>query len=289
MSIRLLAALIALGLLHIQPQLIQHGKHTLFRRYIAKISDVRGILQIGLAYLLPLVLCTTLMALLHRFPLAELLHFIFAVTVLLFCLGSHTYEAVLKTILRASDSASREEAAQDLGESDQYVHWNPDGLIENMIQAALHRRFGILLYFFLLGPLGALLYHLTGLLGRDQSLHLDSNAHMTALKINNILDWLPAQLLVLALALVGHWAVVVATWRSWHQRAQADDWYQRGPGFLTSAAYAEVSSYTRDYHDTTSHHDETLLSIRCLRGSLLRALFLWLSVIALTIIINWLQ
>ncbi|TAM23559.1 MAG: beta-lactamase induction protein, partial [Rhodanobacter sp.] len=57
MAIRLLVALIALGLLHLQPRLACWRGDGGFRRWVAQISDTSGAGRVALALLLPLALC----------------------------------------------------------------------------------------------------------------------------------------------------------------------------------------------------------------------------------------
>ena len=56
MAISLLVALIALGLLHIVPQLARWRGDGLFRRWVAQLADTSGGGRVALALLLPLIL-----------------------------------------------------------------------------------------------------------------------------------------------------------------------------------------------------------------------------------------
>jgi AmpE protein len=287
MAIRLLVALIALGLLHLQPRLACWRGDGGFRRWVAQIADTSGIGRVVLALLLPLVLCLLAIWLLGLPPLAPLLQLAFALLVLLYCFGPHAFEADLEAILHAPDAARREAAAQALGEDGDPVVWRVDTLGEAVAYAALRRRFGVLLWFFLLGPVGALLYRLARTLGRDDSFGLDPAARTAAHRFANLLDWLPAQLLVFTLALVGHWEAVIGAWRRWHQLARPQDWYRNGPGFLADAARADILTDVEGGDGYIEERSDTLLELRRLRSALLRALLVWLSVVALIVIAGW--
>jgi AmpE protein len=287
MAIRLLVALIALGLLHLQPRLACWRGDGGFRRWVAQLADTSGSGRVALALLVPLALCLLAIWLLGLLPLAALLQLAFALLVLLYCFGPHAYEADLEAILQAPDDARREAAAQALGEDGEPVAWRADTLGAAVAQAALRRRFGVLLWFFLLGPFGALLYRLARTLGRDDSLELDPAARTAARQFANILDWLPAQLLVFALALVGHWEAVIGAWRRWHQLARPDDWYRSGPGFLADAARADILTDIEGGDGYAEERSDVLLELRRLRSALLRALLVWLSVVALVVIAGW--
>jgi AmpE protein len=287
MAVSLLAALIALGLLHLRPQLAHWRGDGGFRHWVGQLRDTSGAGRILLTLLIPVALCLLLSWLLGRLPLGDLLQLIFALAVLLFSFGPHAFEADLEAILRAPDDASRHAAAQALGEDGVPVAWRAVDLGEATAYAALRRRFGVLLWFFLLGPAGALLYRLARALGRDSSLALDPASLTPARRTANVLDWLPAQLMVFTLALVGHWEAVIDAWRRWHQQAAPISWYSVGPDFLGAAARADILSDIESSDGYVEERSDPLLELRRLRAALLRALLVWLSVVALIVLAAW--
>lgn len=288
MAVSLLTALLALGLLHFVPQLAHWRGAGGLRRWVAQLGDTSGAARLAITLIVPLIACLLIQWLLDLLPLGGLLRLAFALVVLLYCMGPRAFEADLETILRAPDGPSREAAAQSLSDDGDPVAWNAPALGEAVVYAALRRRFGVLLWFFLLGATGALLYHLAQTLGRDRSLPLDADARTAAFSLANMLDWLPAQLLVFTLALVGHWDAVLGAWRRWHSQAAPASWYREGPGFLGAAARADIlidivggEGYAEDRSDPISE-------LLRLRGALLRALLAWLSVVALIVLAGWL-
>jgi len=289
MAIRLLAALIALGLLHMQPQLACWRGDAGFRRWVHQLADTSGVGRVALAVLVPVVVCALVIWILHRLPLSALLLLIFALAVLLFSLGPHAFEADMEAILRAPDQGSREAAAQVLSDDGETVAWRTADLGEATAYAALRRRFGVLFWFFVLGPIGALLYRLARQLGHDTSLALDADARIKARYLANALDWLPAQLMVFTLALVGHWDAVIGAWRRWHQQAAPNSWYLSNPDFLGAAARADVLTDIEGGDGYIEERTDPLHELRRLRDALLRALLAWLSVVALMVMGSWLH
>ncbi len=287
MAVSLLAALIALGLLHLRPQLAHWRGDGGFRQWVAQLRDTSGPGRVLLTLLVPVALCMLLSWLFGRLPLGDLLRLIFALVVLLYSFGPHAFEADLEAILRAPDEVSRSAAAQALGEDGERVPWRAVELGEATAYAALRRRFGVLLWFFLLGPAGALLYRLARALARDSSLDLDSASRTPALHVANALDWLPAQLMVFTLALVGHWEAVIAAWRRWHDQAAPTSWYGEGPGFLGAAARADIQTDIQAGDGYAEERCDPLVELRRLRAALLRALLAWLSVVALIVLSGW--
>ncbi|MEO7068268.1 MAG: beta-lactamase induction protein [Rhodanobacter sp.] len=287
MAIRLLTILIALGLLHVLPQLARWRKDGLFRRWVAQVDDTSGAGRVVLSLLLPLGLCVLAVWLLQQLPMSEWLQLLFALAVLLYCFGPREFEADLEAILQAPDDVRREVAAQALSDDGTAIGWNASELGVAMAYAALRRRFGVLLWFLLLGPLGALLYRLGQTLGRSMSLQLDHDSARAARYLANALDWPAAQLLTFTLAIVGHWEAVMGAWRRWHSQAAATSWYNTGPGFLGAAAQADVRVDIESGDGYTEEHSDPLAELVRLRSALLRALLTWLSLIALVVLGGW--
>jgi AmpE protein len=274
-------------LLHVLPQLARWRGDGLFRRWVAQTADTSGGGRVALALLLPLALCTLLWWLLGSSPLGALLQLLFSLSVLVYCLGPREFESDLEAVLKAPDAASREATAQAFAGDEEPVAWNAPALGVAIVYAALRRRFGVLLWFFLLGPVGALLYRLAQTLGRDESLRLDPGSRTAARYVANVLDWPAAQLLTFTLAVVGHWEAVIGAWRHWHAQARATSWYSDGPGFLGAAAQADVLIDIEAGDGYAEEHSDPLAELRRLRSALLRALLAWLSVVALIVIGGW--
>jgi AmpE protein len=288
MAISLLVALLALGLLHVMPQLAHWRGDSVFRRWAGQLADTGGSGRVVLILLPPLALCALAWWLLGRLPLGEFLQLLLALTVLLYCFGPREFETDLEAILQAPDPVGREAAAQALADGGQPIGWNAAELGVAMAYAALHRRFGVLLWFFLLGPVGALLYRLAQTLGRDESLGLDTDGRRAARYLANALDWLPAQLLTFTLAVVGHWEAVINAWSRWHSQAAPTGWYSAGPGFLGAAAQADVLTDLEGGDGYAEESSDPLAELVRLRSALLRALLAWLSVVALVVLGGWL-
>lgn len=289
MAIRLLAALIALGLLHLQPQLAHWRGDAGFRRWVNQLADTAGTARVLITVFVPVVVCALIIWLIHMLPLAALLQLVFALAVLLFSFGPHAFEADIEAILKAPDQASREAATQTLCDDCEIIPWQTADVGEATTYAALRRRFGVLFWFFLLGPVGALLYRLARQLGHDSSLALDPEARNFSRYLANGLDWAPAQLMVFTLALAGHWDAVIGAWRRWHQQAAPNSWYLSNPGFLGAAARADVLTDVEGGDGYTEERTDTLHELRRLRDALLRALLAWLSVVALIVMGSWIS
>lgn len=289
MAVSLLTALIALGLVHVMPQLAHWRGDGGFRRWVAQLGDTGGPARVAVTLAVPVVLCLLAIWLISLLPGADVLRLIFSLVVLVYCFGPHAFEADLEAILKASDQPAREAAAQALSDDGEPVTWHAVALGEATAYAALRRRFGVLLWFFLLGPAGALLYRLAQTLGRDQSLRVDPQARASAHAFANMADWLPAQLMVFTLALVGHWDAVIGAWKRWHQQQSPNSWYVEGPGFLGAAARADVQVDIEAGDGYAEERCDPISELIRLRGALLRALLAWLSVVAVIVLAGWMS
>lgn len=290
MAIRLLAALIALGLVHLVPALARWQAHGLFGRWTSSLRDLHGAARVVIVLLLPVLLCLLLVVLLHHAILGDLALLLFDVLILLFCFGPRAFEADLEAMLRADDIPSREKAAQQLGDDpEERVPWTAHALGEAVTFAALRRRFGALLWFLLLGPAAGLLYRLAQTLGRDPVMPLDPDSRRAAFRFANAMDWLPAQLMVFTLAIVGHWEAVIQAWKQWRAHSRTGRWYEQPAGFLPAAACADITVEIEAGDGHAEERSDPLLELVRLRSALLRALVAWLSVVALIVLGGWMH
>ncbi|MCP1372598.1 beta-lactamase induction protein [Dyella lutea] len=288
MAIRLLAALLALGLLHLLPGLARWHTDGVLRRWSLALRDMTGIGRVAVLVGVPVVIVLAVTVALRHAWLGDLARLAFEVAVLLLCFGPRAFESDLEAVLGAPDRPGRETAAQALSEDGEHVAWTAHAFGEAIAFAALRRRFGVLLWFFLFGPAGALLYYLARRLGRDDSMPLDEASRESARRLGNALDWIPAQLLVFTLAVVGHWDAVMAAWQRWRTQAGAAHWYREEPRFLADAACADIAVEIEAGDGYAEERSDPLLELVRMRSAFLRALVAWMSVVALVVMGGWL-
>ena len=140
-------------------------------------------------------------------------------------------------------------------------------------RGALRRWFGVLFWFLLLGPVGALGYRLVQL-AADASLSTARPASVT-------------QLMTLALALVGNFDTVFAAWREARAGRPALD-----TGFLEAAARASVTAEIADdeawaTEGLPADAPPALLELRDAMSLVWRMLMVWLAVLALFVLAGW--
>lgn len=211
----------------------------------------------------------------------------FAVAVLFYSWGPHDLDLDVAGIVEAETSAERQQAAAVLWPHDRPPSLNGPDLVEAVFRGALRRWFGVLLWFLLLGPAGALLYRLTALLAEDSlAAGLPAATRTAAADLLRILDWPAAHLMTLGLALVANFDSVYAAWRASHA-----DGLKLDLGFLGAAARACVASELAAEAETEGGSEPaTLPALSELRDAMSlawRILLLWLAVLALFVLAGW--
>ena len=164
-------------------------------------------------------------------------------------------------------------------------------LVEAVFRNAQRRWFGVLFWFCLLGPLGAVMYRLSVLAVERDDTQLAHDTASGAKTWLAILEWPVAQLMTLALALVGNFDSVMAAWRE-------DGAFGLQSNLLNTAARAsvrseiaeEVADYTESGISASAALVEVFGELPELRDAMnlaWRILILWLAVIALFVVAGW--
>jgi len=287
MLLRLVIALSALAVLHFLPRLRDHLGTAWLKRWARLTADTSGAGRIALLLAVPLAVCLLVAVLLGAAPGGTLWFALWALAVLLWSFGTRDLDADLGAVLAAAGTPQRESALQALGEDGETLRWQASALAAPVALAALRRRFGVLAWFFLLGPLGALAYRLIQTLARDRSLALDAGSRRGLRFLRNGADWLPAQLLTFTLAIVGDWDAVLAAWRDWQRRTVIRSWYAEPPGFLAAAA-GSGTLFNIDAGDGYAEESsDPVAELERLQRLLQRALVAWLGVLLLIAFGGW--
>ena len=171
MATSLIAILIVLLSTHALPELARYRNFAWLRGGSGndgKTGDAQARLRMLLIAALLVVLVALVQAALHRhwFGILELA---FMVVVLFLCWGPRDLDADIEAVLKAPDSERRYATAQWLadGINERRVSFDAPALIEATFAAALSRRFGVLFWFALVGPVGAVAYRFVQLFARS--------------------------------------------------------------------------------------------------------------------------
>ncbi len=291
MAKTLIAILIVLLSMHALPDLARFRRLDWLRDWLSPGADSSARARTSRVLLIAgllLVATALIQAVLHRhwFGILELA---FMVLVLFFSWGPRDLDEDIDAVLKAPDSERRRAAAQRLndGVSEQVLPFNAPALVEASFAAALSRRFGVLLWFALLGPVGALGYRLVQLLARSPAFaEAAGEWRPTFERTALILDWLPAHLLAWTLALVTDFDASVHAWREYHQ-SHGQGYFTLDLGFLSAIARASVDADVAAGDGGLDSVGDPLSELADTKVILRRVLYAWIAVIAVIVIGGW--
>lgn len=299
MSAVLIAVILALVLGHAAPPLVQVRRYEWFRGWLDWLGRKLGaqgfhagrfglLLSLGL----PLLVVGLLQALFDERGYG-LPAFVFALLVLFYCWGPRDLDNDVDAIVEAPDAERRRSAAAVLFEPGQDVRLDGPSLVGAVFRNAVDRWFGVLFWFVLLGPFGALLYRLAQLgatRSHGDALPLEHAA--TYVRLKSILDWPVAQLVTLGLALAANFDAVLGAWRRWHEE-HGQRWFALDTGFLAAAACVSVDCEVAEELDETwsadvpPPHAPALPALKDAMSLAWRILLLWLAVLALFVLAGY--
>jgi len=309
MSLTLIAVVIALIVGHTMPSLAALRRYDWFVGWLDWLRTQAGEQEAWrsrwalLMALLPPLLLVWLLQLGLRDSLYGLPYFVFALVTLFYAWGPRDLDHDVEAVVAARDPESRRTAATRLFPERVQPSLEGTALVEAVFRCALWRWFGVLFWFLLLGPVGALLYRLVALCAQGEARkRLPDDAAQAASTLLTLLDWPVAQLMTLALALVGNFDSVLTAWKD-----AGGATFKRDTSFLGAAARASVKSElaeeAMDYAGTEAESMETesgipnanavvvqlgeLPELRDAMSLAWRILLLWLAVLALFVIAGW--
>jgi len=303
MAATLIAVIVALALGHLASDLAaglrQFGWFASWLRWLnaqfPEGSVWRGRYGIAIALVVPLLVVGLFQIALDQ-PLWGIAGLLFDVVVLFYCWGPRDLDLDVAAVLDAPDAASRQRAAARLFPDAASVRLDGASLVEAVFRNALRRWFGVLFWFWVLGPFGAVLYRLSTLAvdhAEDSTVPPETAAGAKTLRA--LLEWPVTQLMTVSLALVGNFDSVVGAWRE-----RGDASFQLHNTLLGAAARAsvrsdindEVADYTESGVSSATAMTEVFGELPELRDAMSlvwRILVLWLAIIALFVIAGWIN
>lgn len=296
MSETLIAAVVALVLGHLAQSLaasVRHyGWYADWLRWLGtrfpEGSIWRGRWGIALA-LVPPLLAVGLFQLALDEPLYGLAGLVFGIAALFYAWGPRDLDLDVDAIVAAPDAAGRREAASRLWPEGATPSLDGGSLVEAVFRNALRRWFGVLFWFLLLGAFGAVLYRLTELAAEGEAAQeLPGETAAGARTLLAILEWPVAQLLTLAMALVGNFDTVLGAWRESGGASLSLD--NRFLGAVARASVkTELAEEAADYAEDNGSGAAALTGselpeLRDAMSLVWRSLLVWLAVLALFVI-----
>lgn len=301
MSTTLIAVVFALVLGHLAPGFAAavrgHALYADWLRWLAARMTVRPAFWRGrggiLLAVLPPVLLVALVQFGLRTPLAGVLGLLFALLALFWAWGPRDLDADVAAVVDAGDGDARRTAAARLAPACAGESAEPGLLVEGVFAGALRRWFGVLAWFMVLGPAGAVLYRLAALSAEAEAADaLPEGTRAGARELFALLNWPVAQAMTFSLALVGNFDTVLGAWR---ERGGAS--LRLDHAFLGAAARASVRSEVAEEAQEFIEEGVApgnawaklgeLPELRDAMSLVWRILLLWLAILALFVVAGW--
>jgi membrane protein required for beta-lactamase induction len=214
---------------------------------------------------------------------AAFFSFLFGIVVLIYTLGPRDLEEEVEefqaAVTRGDYEAGEIYATRIVGYD---ISGSPTEAIrhvkEGLVIEANSRLFGILLWFMILGPVGAALFRLSCELKKHTS-QIENGYSTAANDLYRIMIWLPARLVVLGFALAGSFVDTVSMWKSFN-----DIWRIDSEALLIESSLGAIS------HEPHSEEDEEtpdLEGVAQTMALIKRTLLVWLAALALLTLTGW--
>ena len=211
--------------------------------------------------------------------LFDLLSLLFGIAVFLFCLGpaclSSEIDSFLESRRKGDEDAALNYARAITGKeaslaTDQQI---PD-VLHAILFEANERIFSVIFWFVLLGPVGAVVYRLTSEMARPRE---DKDPDEAASWMSSVLAWIPTRLLAMGYALSGHFDGAL---NGYHNRSRDADINSSNRDILVSSGLGAL-------HDING--EDELACIHSARNLVMRAIIMWLAVLAALTLAGWMS
>ncbi len=159
-------------------------------------------------------------------------------------------------------------------------------LVEAVFSGALRCWFGVIFWFLIFGPAGALLFRMARWM-MEESVVLSARQRQWSAALAAVLEWPVSQLMTLGLALVTDFDTVFKAWRHYH-REQGHGLWEGDNGFLLAAAWEAARDAAASRDGFTEERRGPLAPVALARDLVWRLLAIWLAVIALLLMVSWL-
>ncbi|MFP3873072.1 MAG: regulatory signaling modulator protein AmpE [Thiohalophilus sp.] len=233
---------------------------------------------VGVILLIGLVALAVWIVLAALGALTGLLAFLFGLVVLIFTLGPRDLEEDVQPVLDALERGDSEAAAlgaRQLGDETEITAESPADLVQQVrdriLVEANTRLFGVLFWFLILGPIGAVLFRLSCQV--RQQAPVTDEYRAAARDLYRILAWIPARLTVVCYALAGNFVDTLSRWRS-----PRDLWEEDSDTFLIVSGNGAIQG------EYTEPDAEAAINIAPAQHALAlvkRSLVVWVALLAL--------
>ncbi len=246
-------------------------------------QSISGILII----LAPLLIAAALLQTIFDNILGGIPELLFASLVLLFCLGPRDLQYQVQNFIDAQDEQDEEKAkliGSELtsdGAANKVATYGHTVAIGILKQAYL-RTFSVIFWFIILGPVGAILYrscHTLKLsLPEMNDLGLDFRTGVN--RLLSIMDWVPVRITAFTYALSGNFHD--ATYKWWNSPNEEEN--DSADSILSKAGSGALG-----LESATPEDEDPAVDAEMAQALTLRSLTIWVGLLALITITNWIS
>jgi membrane protein required for beta-lactamase induction len=215
---------------------------------------------------------------------------LFSILVLAYCLR---YQPIDDDIDKISLALENRDVATASYLAREFLGEQPDteaDLVKQVCSALLvnvnERLFAVVLWFVILGPMGALLYRLSWFYSQ-QSIHAKGGFKASMSRLHTLLNWLPARLLPLGYAVAGSFDDALRGWKEVHARG-IEDMESLNRAIITHTGCSAL--HVDRYIQPTDKPGFVELEVKAIQAShslIMRAMLAWGIVIALLTLAGW--
>ena len=228
-----------------------------------------------LVVLVPAVLALFLGDLLNH--IWEGFGFVFAAVVFWFCLGPRDLHHQIEGYIDAAQAGDETRAASIAAEVLEVAPpvsstERTQAVTQKVFKEANARQFGVLFWFGMLGPAGAVLYRCADLLKRSPTPGESVEAGATAARLLGVLDWIPAHLTALGYALAGSFEDAVSDLKAYYNDCHLH-FFQVSDDVLVFSGLGAVRA--------TAAEETGITRLKSALGLVRRTLIIWVAVYAL--------
>lgn len=288
----IIAILLAFALCHFVRELSQVRKHQWLAGWTRLADDVFGKLP-GWSnltgFLIILFLPLVALGLIVQLVLTAFGHlglFLLATAVLVYTFGLRDIDTQVADIIRSTDEDNQEAALCELlrGDVPADLETCRAKMVEAVFSESLHRWFGVIFWFAVLGIVGAFLYRMVDWLACEKS-NLTSAQKQLIIRTRQVLDWPAAQLMTLSLAIATDFDSVFIAWRRYHDE-QGHGLFEGSNGFLLASARQIVLSGHAAQDGYADQLSGPLATLKQSMDLVWRVLGVWITTLALLLLIN---
>lgn len=288
----IIAVLLAFGLCHFIRELSRVRNHQWLKGWIERANDLFSNLPAWnelIGFILILFIPLFALGLVNQLvftAFGNLGLFLLAIAVLVYSFGPRDLDIQVAGIIRSPDEEAQDEALGELLGGDV-----PDDMeqcrvktVDTVFSEALHRWFGIIFWFAMLGIVGAFLYRMVDWLACEKS-SLSKGQKSLFIRTRQILDWPAAQLMTLSLAIATDFDSVFVAWKRYHDE-QGHGLFEGNNGFLLASAQQIVLSGHAAQDGYADQLGGRLTTLKQSMDLVWRVLGVWMTVLALLLLID---